>query len=99
MSADRKFEADRYRKGGQLFLDSDMEISGGLGIYNNSYQVYDRDKPTGITVAESGSTRLKTREQAIRFHGNTYPRLRDAIFAYEDSLTTQSAAANTGEGK
>lgn len=87
MSAERKFEPGRYRKGDQTFLDSDMEMSGGIGIYNNHYQVYDRDKATGIWVGEDGSTKLKTRTITITFGEHKYPLLRQAIFAYEDSLS------------
>lgn len=72
--SERKITSGRYFKhhGVNLVFDS--------GGYNNSYSVTDGEKDTGITVSDVGHRR----KQTIRFRGEEYPTLREAIFAYED---------------
>jgi hypothetical protein len=82
----RKFAAGRYRKSNGFCLDFDGSK------YINTFNVLDGDKETGISVGDSGDSHVDgSNKRTITFKGQEYALLRDAIFAYEDSLVGAGA--------
>lgn len=80
----RTFEPGRYSKANALFMDM------AKGEYRNSYTVADRGSDTGLFVVSSGNR--KASRTVIVFNDAEYPTLREAIFAYEDSLKVAADA-------
>lgn len=77
-TAERKIQSERYVKRNSVCLDYD---DGG---YTNSYEIFDGDKPTGISVVDSGHSEKGGHKRSIRSGEIEFKTLRDAIFAYED---------------
>jgi hypothetical protein len=76
---DRKFMPGRYFKRAGFNLDHDGSK------YINAYSVFDGEKDTGISISDSGDSAVPgSSKRIIVFHGQEYPKLRDAIIAYED---------------
>ena len=77
---DRKFAPDRYFKRTGFNLDHDGSK------YVNSYSIFDGEKDTGISVRDSGDSAVpNSNKRTIVFQEREYPKLRDAIIAYEDA--------------
>lgn len=97
--SERKITSGRYFNRNGVNLDFD---SGG---YSNSYSVADGEKDTGITVSDVGHLgrparhpeggREPSRKRTIRFRGEEYPTLREAIFAYEDGTPKEQTPDST----
>lgn len=78
----RKFSAGRYFKRADFFLDHDGSK------YTNTSRIFDGEKDTGISIAESGDSAVpNSNVRSIYFNGQKYPLLRDAVIAYEDALS------------
>lgn len=79
MSDDRKFTPGRYFKRPNFNLDHDGSK------YVNSCEVLDGEKATGITIVDAGDSAVpNSNKRTIVFKGQEYPKLRDAVIAYED---------------
>lgn len=86
--SDRKFRPGRYLKQPGIYLDFDNSK------YSNSFMVLDGKKETGIVVCDSGDSSVPNgNKRVVTFMGKEYPLLRDAIFAYEDSLPAAQTSA------
>jgi hypothetical protein len=77
----RRVETNRYRKRSDFCLDYDGSK------YINSYLILDGDKETGIYLSDSGDSSIpNSNKRIVVFKDKTYPFLREAIFAYEDTI-------------
>lgn len=100
MSADkqtqprRTFSPTRYQRRMGFCLDHD---SGG---YTNRFTIFDTERgfETGIQITETGHSAFPGGHKcAVWFQDREFPKIRDAIFAYEDSRKPSAESASAPE--